>query len=1193
MSFFHQVLIDQLYLAEEGNGTRGSLALVLPGPAEETEIDLETALHSEQLAGIFVFAARALEFASADRARTFVETILAHTARRRAMIWVLDPARITHETAPFLELAPDGQRTTTGLLADLTPTLQFVVQSGIKLTLASPTSTVVDIGEGTSTIQMEFAGPAKPVASLVTTGQLPVAGSWRGCFQFHIFLQRQSLSQQLNWGFQFLFPGAQRAQEVLSEWLPLASAADPGAGDMLGFQVTLDPCDVYNEVFDPCAQPDVPCDQVQAYHSRRTFFTFTGSNSTAEATTLASYYRTIYGQAIRLWPVGDAAGGGALLPARLVLTRGEETRAGAQAFQLAPEGDFELEVQGVPAGTRYELLCGLHGDEFLRFASRTSTTRGEFLRFLSRQPAFAPGYPFERVSPIGPPVDPTASLLTHRYLTSWLTLISDPASGLLPYVAQPQGSALFGKEGLIQASAPTLLGHVTPGGPYPGDATTVFPLPPYAGAHPGDGQTSFSGEQISLFEREVIAPTRRRIIGAMVSRLQGLATAAPVLRGAVDTSQDFTTPSGLIATLTCNEQGACRWSTLLLGQNMRPQPRRMLFAEPGEQLVQAFQTNQLFLVVGNATHLGQLVGDGPASGRAFWNQMHIEDWLLEAQVGQQNHYADYRDILIFKGRRGKLYDPQGSNDENLVANPAQWTQSAAFAAPTTVEQPDLPDQKQLVILSQWLQDFFRNASQQSESVFYEHFNRIATDENWTGLLILNMHVKQIPDALTGLISGIKAPEAFCAHHFAIEINQVKITQQGIGLEDSSSMFGLISYLDPACDPAQPDQPVPSTTGAPYDFRLLRLQVLFENTAIKQFRSTAQLTLNELFQTPVDHMGEGGNPYNALMLHGSYQQNDGQGLYSLSSIGSRTFYLQQNLLKKVEISSAQMSTRDPGEQNAVISWFTLGGFLDFALLQQTSREGEKIPFDVFSFGNQDEKDLPRQGLSFSNLGIQLTYPLDQEQPQQEFAFSTGEMAFDLTTSTPRPASLFVNLGLQVQGIVSGDEDTTPAKAGYLPVIPDLRLSGVEGSPWYGLRFRLHMGTPGELAGKVSLNSYLLAAWSPTSNEENTYRALVGLELPGTGGGAQLISLQTVLKLSIGQIRLTYLQEQQSFLLLFSEIALRFLGLLKIPPGGNTIFYLFGNPQSEGESAGLGWYTLYRKSSVVNILERTGREKELLS
>jgi hypothetical protein len=61
---------------------------------------------------------------------------------------------------------------------------------------------------------------------------------------------------------------------------------------------------------------------------------------------------------------------------------------------------------------------------------------------------------------------------------------------------------------------------------------------------------------------------------------------------------------------------------------------------------------------------------------------------------------------------------------------------------------------------------------------------------------------------------------------------------------------------------------------------------------------------------------------------------------------------------------------------------------------------------------------------------------------------------------------------------------------------------------------------------------------------------------------------MLKLSSGQLRLTYDRKASSFLLMLAEIAMKFLGLLKISPSGSTFFYLFGLPKSQGKPSGLG-------------------------
>jgi hypothetical protein len=386
------------------------------------------------------------------------------------------------------------------------------------------------------------------------------------------------------------------------------------------------------------------------------------------------------------------------------------------------------------------------------------------------------------------------------------------------------------------------------------------------------------------------------------------------------------------------------------------------------------------------------------------------------------------------------------------------------------------------------------------------------------------------------------------------------------------MFGLIYYQDPAfVTPADPDaqaQPIPPPAGVDYEFRLLTLKVLFENTSITEFHSWSQLTINKLFDSPVKTITGGSN--NTIILRGTYQENGGEGVYNLGTADPVYCYLSDNnVINKIEISTAQMTT-----QSADSSRFSLTGFIDFVVILDRDEQ----PFDVFSFGSdfdpQKQKmlDEPRKGLAFAALSVDMVFADDPV--QNKYTFNASNIRFDLLSSTPRTHSLFINFALGLQRLVSGTKESTPNSSGFAPLITDATLTGVESGKWYGLEYQLNMGTPGNLAGAVGLTSGLLTAWAPKSGPDN-YAAIVGLRLPGTGGGAKLISLQTVLKLSIGQMVLTFDRRSNSFLLMLTEIALRFLGLLKIPPSGSSTFFLFGNPKNEGKPSGLGWYAMFNQ------------------
>jgi hypothetical protein len=563
--------------------------------------------------------------------------------------------------------------------------------------------------------------------------------------------------------------------------------------------------------------------------------------------------------------------------------------------------------------------------------------------------------------------------------------------------------------------------------------------------------------------------------------------------------------------------------------------------------------------------------------------------------------------MIIKGRKGRLYDPDDPA-VGLVSNPERWSQKEQFSAPAELpgtpdpaELPGTPDPAELVILSRWLQDYFARAHRVGGEEL-ARFNAIASDENWTGVLILRADIVKVPDDLAGIVAGVADQDRFNAHHLGFDATPLAVGPDGPRQDDASSVFGLIDYTDPRFTPpaaGEQAQPVAPAPGTVHDFRLLSLRVLFASSAVRTFHSYAQLTTTSWFGMPVTHMGEGGNPYAAIVLGGSLQTNNDQPVYSLTSSGSAAFYFDDSVVRKIEITQAAMTTRSVAAEPAsglpadetVSSWFGLSGFLDFRALAGAGRDGQSgagtgpnapFTFDVFSFGSDgdgsdgSDGEQLRRGLAFSNLGILMSFPPD-DPAGRLFALQAGGTRFDVSTSTPRPGSLFRQFALEVRGLVAGDASTPPGNSGYTPVVTDASLTGVNGDPWWGIEYQLGLGTPGNLAGKAGLTARLVTAWAPSAGETpDSYRAMIGPMLPGTSG-AKLISLQTVLKLSLGQIWLRYDIGKKAFLLLFTEIALKLFGLLSIPPG-STLFYLYGDPQGAGSPSGLAWYAMYRKKEA---------------
>lgn len=1184
MISFEKGLIPQLYIAETTAADKGFVAWIIPQNVTSfppNTLALSEALTNTTYQGTFVFSACTPTIANEQEAQAFVNniyTVLNASPASRAFIWLQEVNNITKDTAPLMGINSQGTQVSTALQAWLTSNLYLAVPTGMLLSLKDTILTF----NGQNSYKIQITGTNPPDTKNTYTGSLDFVGSLRGCIQFTTYIQRDSLYNDLNWGFQYIIPYSDdTGRQALSEWLPLASPTQPNATDYLGFNAVIDPSDVHNQAFNPCA--DINCSFSAAYSSRRTYFDFLGTNYDRLATSLTSYYTTAFGATINLVPATTPA---TTTPARLIVSLGERTSSTTENFHFTPEGDFTLQIPSTEEVTNHYIMAGLQGTEFFKVTPQTDTQAGDTLRFFANKPAYVPNFPFATASPVGPPEDPNASLLDTTYTTAWATLVNTSGKSIY-YVAQPQGSALFGNDSLIEPDYPNLFGPTTPGFAFEANDTAFFPMIPYAGLTVGDGKTSFSKAQAEQIESQVLSQTRKSIINTALPSKQ--TTLAAIGKADDNSAQWSTTPSGLLAQVTETSQGTI-WNEIQLGWNMDDKRYTMGFTNPQDELVQALQTSDLFLVVANNDYLGTF-NNTKLDEPSFDNTMSIGSWQMQANVGTKNQYNDYHNIMIVKSRQGKLYDPDDITN-SLIANSKKWTEKAKFAAPTTKDaqgklQP--PDPSQLVILSQWMQDYFKAAYDQKDNPYFKKFCDIATSDTWTGILFLRVDITSLPTNLSGIMAGITNEEAFNAHHLAIEISPVIKGDNGPQTDQPSSIFGLIYYVDPDVADTTSIQPIAPTTSDIYNFRTLSLKVLFENTAVQSFESYAQLTLNQLFDTPVSKTGDTNNVYKNLLLQGSLQINNDTAVYSLSSKDDNTFYLDSNILNKIEITNALLTTRSAADADPTECWFGLQGFMDYKIIENTTTDSDDqqttTPFDLFSFGNAAGEDKSRQGLSFNNLGIQMTFP--NATPQNTtLTFDATEITFDTSKSTPRADSLYTNFALDLEKLIIGTTDKAPKDLGYLAIIPDVRLAGVSGTTWYGLQYKLNMGTPGELAGKVNLNSSLLLAWATDSKETDTsYKASANIALPGTGGGAKLISLQNIMKLSIGQIRLLYVDNAdktaKSFLLMFTEIALKFFGLLKIPPSGSTLFYLFGNPDAGGKASGLGWYAMYKKDQPTQV------------
>ena len=1117
-----------LYVAVEDENDGGWLAYLLPGAkGVPPSFDLAEALGKYE--GSFLFASRSpnLEKGGAATLASAVEGLL---GGMRRCLWLLRPDEVSADTTLDFGFDSAGKRLRT---SGRIPLGAETGQANLTLEIVSGDAIraegdVLELTGTSGSAPIAWSGPGKLGGSPILAATIPCAGAQRGCVQLEQAITSAKLRKGLNWGFQIAIAEESSATGYLTGWYPLAA----GQEGEIPLAISIDPTDPFN---------DSAAD--------RTMFAFLSPDG--QPTVLASGYRTNLGWPVTLAPVTTPKDGQEA--ARLWLHRSPPDAGLNRNFVAGPVGDFVLGVSAPGKSTASPtLLCGLAGTETISFSA------GDTLRFSGRTPAFAAGYPYRDASPVLPPIDPQADRLDRRFLTSWASVRARESAGN-HYCAQPKGASLYGKP--ASGDAGVLL-FTEPG-------TTVgekaFPLLPYALVE-AEGGLALPPARYPDVETKVVSVERRHLVAAGSSGLAaGPPGAAPLAQRDGDATAPTTTPAGLVVQV---DQATGRYTEVALAQRVTPAPAvEMKLTEPSTPIQAALQTSQLFLVVANGDSLGTLVegADEDSGGGCFYNTMRIEDWALRANVRNSTTYGDYKNIVIIKGRRGKLSE--------LVAKPDLWTQSQL-----AIPSGEKGEKAEIAALSRWLQDYIAASSSRSSS-YFKAFEELVEDDSWTGVLVLKADIAEVPSELAGMLGGIDT-ENFNAHHFGFTIT--KVDPATVSMSGNSATFGLIHYVDPAFDPGpSPPQPV-QPASRPWEFRVLTLNVLFENAAVARFESEAQLCLQQLFGEEVSKMsGEEANPYSALMLKGSLQRSGQSPSYALEAMGDSFFHLEGAALEQVELLQAAFSTtaRVPqsGGSTQVSARFDLRGFLDFQALRTSAGE----PFDLLSFGQQAGESL--RGLYFSGLGVTMDFVQEPsgQHHAPSYGFDVSKIAFDQSQSPAREESLARTLSLKVDSLLTGSGTDTPASLGYLDVATPLQLPGVSGD-WYGLRLRVDFGTPGTLAGNIGLTSYLLLTWSPAADGAKGDLGL-GLLLPGAGPGSNLLRLQSVLELAVGPVGLTRVRgkdQKENFMLVLNEIALKFLGILKLPPSGATAFYLFGSPTGTGP---LSWFALYQQEASKQLTE----------
>lgn len=951
--------------------------------------------------------------------------------------------------------------------------------------------------------------------------------------------------------------------KVLSQYYPIFAAP---SGYQVEFEVNWDPLAPLN-----------PARSWMKFTGNAYLITITGAGQgkievIAESNILPTWLRTIYGEPLWLRPVLEGPHA-----ARLVLQPMPSETPGAIAYYMVPDGDYEVLADPEADTSKQQyLLCGLAGTESIGFFPGTRQAPATTIRFHSWKPAFAPVFPLtdasdgiEASGANRPSALAQSALLDDTWPTAW---ISVAPSGVVAntdatYYAQPEQAALYeAKENappnmleLFQASVASF---------DPAALDDSYPLAIYAGLADAGAVAGFPTTELRKFEVQIINRFRKETISgdAAVRR----AAAATTARGnePAPLFTTTTTPQGLVAQV---ETKGTEWKSVLLAEN-HEDGSKLEFTNLSNELREALQSNQLFLVASRSGSLGD-----------FQHEITLAGWPFDIDVGKDNQPGDYHNVLVFKFGRGSIKD--------LVTDPKLWTGANFFNDDAS-------------LISLFLQNYISNAETSAEDNHrFEKFVNLVSNPAWEGILALRVTVKlsEFPEDLKGLLAGIDLSR-FVAHHFGIETSFVK--SNGALEQTKSSLFGLISYVDRDYTARQQTRlfnrhvqlvahvsPVvqaldPQTEF--YDFKVLQLEIVFENSELLDFTSKIQLTTTRWFgETATLQSGYPPDPIDnqSIDLNGSYEVHNGQRSYSFYTDPAETykFLIDSHVLNYVQIVKARFETLrtdpQPDLSEEIFTRFSFWGYLNFK---------EQSGFDLFSFGSQTNPQLSeKQGLYFSNLGLTMDFTLlpNNTTSSRTFAFDAGAASYDISQSEARNNSLFNRFPMKLTSIMQSDGRGSPADLGFLTVrtpkdFKALRLS----EEWYALALELNLGSMGALAERAGFSAGLLLAWSPS---EATVRAETLIKLPGTGGGKKLLSLQGVLKLSIQYFEFIAKPiaetEDLQYQLLFKNAGLSLLGV-KMPSSGTIDMLLAGDPFRQLEAGSLSWIAAYieKKSSSSSRL-----------
>jgi len=559
--------------------------------------------------------------------------------------------------------------------------------------------------------------------------------------------------------------------------------------------------------------------------------------------------------------------------------------------------------------------------------------------------------------------------------------------------------------------------------------------------------------------------------------------------------------------------------------------------------------------------------------------------LLEPQFLADPTHGEQ--IIIFKFSKKSF--------KELIERPAQWSNNGIYANRRTL------DAASAAIL--------RYLGELPNTPDYEYLNKIKNDENWNGVVILNVPIAE-PESLPGIFQGLagsqtlqpdeetspdesklKLETGLNFQFVAFPVNKTFFNGRTVEIE-STSFYGLIDY-DILLARNEPNDLEPPTVKSDYktvyhhfkpgeepqDFKFIlsKLLVRFENSEIRNFKSYAFAQIPNLFEDTIKiksiKLSNKVSPpqlnnypiKNLVRLEGNYQKNRaGNDEFNFAFIANITAEFGGAIIKSINLTKAAFNYV---AENSGMYRFDFDG---------------EVVFNPSALGETLRDFLKFEKLEFLNIGF--SFPLEKGK--------LPKLDFDLSKLIVLPTIKFGDKGFLSSFPVKFNRfqafDLTRPRFDFKE-IPFLSNPLPNDGSLFGLIFDFDLGTLGNLSALKDLKGELLFGWSRRVG--NTGGFILGLKLNKPSSDGVHIDLFGGLKLDIEKLDFCKFKDQDLYLLRLDDIRLTIFGTPLPPEKGKFSGLIFANPfAADDELKKIAWFISYQDNTkdklTLGIGQRVG-------